>query len=192
MLFKIYNNIFVKVESVVEMKSIFLLSSFILFANATYAAPIFSGDNFSGVYHCKGNNTKVGGYEVMATLKLNRHSSQDNFGAYDITTETENAFVYKGQAIAQGHKLALTLNFSDSGATPFTTGIANISEISPGRWAYQNYYYEPDGTVGVFGTERCVMQAPNKPNNKQIIQQPTQADEPAIVRPSPAHEEKNN
>lgn len=136
----------------------------------------------------------MGDYEVLATLKLNRHSSQDNFGAYDLKTETENALVYKGQAIAQGHKLALTFNFSDGRSADFTTGIANIEAIAPGRWAYRNYYYEPDGVMGVFGTERCVMKAPSKSKSKKksVIKQPIQTDEPANINPPTSQQEENN
>ena len=176
------------------MNPFILLAFFGLFANAAYAAPVFTGDNFSGVYVCKGNNNKVGDYEVMATLKLNRHSSQDNFGAYDLKTETENALVYKGQAIAQGHKLALTFNFSDGRSADFTTGIANIDAIGPGRWAYRNYYYEPDGVTGVFGTERFVKKVSSKLKSKKksVVKQPVQIDEPANISPPTLQQEENN
>ncbi len=144
------------------MKKLFLLSFLFVCIGIAQADQEFVGDNFSGVYVCKGSNNKVGDYEVMATLKLNRHSSRDGFGAYDLTTETENALVYKGQAIAQGNKLALTFNFSDGRSPDFTTGIATIAPISATRWAYSNHYYEPDGAAGVFGSERCVMKKPLK------------------------------
>ena len=144
------------------MKKSFLLSFLFTFINVAHADQEFVGDNFSGVYVCKGSNNKVGDYEVMATLKLNRHSSHDSFGAYDLKAETENSLVYKGQAIAQGNKLSLTFNFSDGRSPDFTTGIATIAPISATRWAYSNHYYEPDGAAGVFGSERCVMKKPLK------------------------------
>jgi hypothetical protein len=144
------------------MKKLFLLSFLFVCIGVAQAGQEFVGDNFSGVYVCKGSNNKVGDYEVMATLKLNRHSSHDSFGAYDLKAETENALVYKGQAIAQGNKLALTFNFSDGRSPDFTTGIATIAPISATRWAYSNHYYEPDGAAGVFGSERCVMKKPLK------------------------------
>jgi hypothetical protein len=144
------------------MKKLFLLSFLFVCISVAQADQEFVGDNFSGVYVCKGSNNKVGDYEVMATLKLNRHSSNDSFGAYDLKAETENALVYKGQAIAQGNKLALTFNFSDGRSPDFTTGIATIAPISATRWAYSNHYYEPDGAAGVFGSERCVMKKPLK------------------------------
>ena len=139
------------------MKKSFLLSFLFACINVAHADQEFVGHNFSGIYVCKGSNNKVGDYEVMATLKLNRHSSHDSFGAYDLKAETENSLVYKGQAIAQGNKLALTFNFSDGRSPDFTTGIATITPISATRWSYSNHYYEPDGVAGVFGSERCVM-----------------------------------
>src|SRR3990167_1127704 len=98
------------------MKKLFLLLLVIASAaliNSAEAKPIFTGADYSGVYACKGSNNKVGDYEVQATLKLNRSSSQGAFGVYDFNTETENSLVYRGQAIANGYKLALTFNLSD-------------------------------------------------------------------------------
>jgi hypothetical protein len=155
------------------MKKLFLLSFLFVCIGVAQADQEFVGDNFSGVYVCKGSNNKVGDYEVMATLKLNRHSSHDSFGAYDLKAETENALVYKGQAIAQGNKLALTFNFSDGRSPDFTTGIATIAPISATRWAYSNHYYEPDGAAGVFGSERCVMKKPLKlAAKKKVFKKP--------------------
>ena len=129
----------------------------------------FVGPNFSGVYSCKGTNNKVGEYEVVATLKLNRTSSHGAFGVYDFHTETENSSVYKGQAIANGYKLAMTFNLSDGRNAEYSTGIADIQKISSTRWAYTNHYYEPDENGGDYGSEYCVMKKPVKavkPTNK--------------------------
>jgi len=129
-----------------------------LSAFANEGLPYFEGPNFSGIYSCKGSNSKVGEYEILATLKLNRAKSHDNFGIYDFTTETENDIVYKGQAIANGYKMALTFNLSNVHATEFSTGIADVSRVSSKRWAYTNNYYEPDEAGGDFGKEYCLMQ----------------------------------
>ena len=167
------------------MKKLFLLGFMFTCINVAQAEQEFVGDNFSGVYVCKGSNNKVGDYEVMATLKLNRHSSHDSFGAYDLKAETENALVYKGQAIAQGNKLALTFNFSDGRSPDFTTGIATIAPISATRWAYSNNYYEPDGAAGVFGSERCVMKKPVKlAAKKKAFKKPVVNEETTISNTS--------
>jgi len=117
----------------------------------------FAGPDFTGVYSCKGQNNKVGEYEVVARLKLNKVSSHGDFGVYDFNTETENSLVYKGQAIANGYKLALTFNLSDGRTAEYSTGIADIQKVSNTRWAYTNHYYEPDENGGDYGSEYCVM-----------------------------------
>lgn len=132
------------------------------FVSNVEAKEQYAGPNFSGIYSCKGTNNKVGEYEVVATLKLNRISSHGSFGVYDFNTETENALVYKGQAIASGYRLALTFNLSDARNADYSTGIADIQKISSTRWAYTNHYYEPDENGGDSGSEYCVMQKPVK------------------------------
>ncbi|MDO9234091.1 MAG: hypothetical protein Q8N02_05725 [Methylotenera sp.] len=151
------------------MKKLFLL--LLVIANAALinfveAKPIFTGADYSGVYACKGSNSKVGDYEVEATLKLNRSISQGAYGVYDFNTETENSLVYRGQAIANGYKLALTFNLIDGLRAEFSTGIADVKRISPTRWAYTNHYYEPNGRGGDYGTEYCVMKKPAKAAKK--------------------------
>ncbi len=141
---------------------VFVGLTLIAFVSETQAKEQFTGPNFSGVYSCKGSNNKVGEYEVVATLKLNRISSQGSFSVYDFNTETENALVYKGQAIANTYKLALTFRLSDGRNAEYSTGIADIQRISSTRWAYTNHYYEPDENGGDYGSEYCVMEKPLK------------------------------
>jgi hypothetical protein len=137
---------------------IFLLLTLSLTATAKDNELNFSGPDFSGVYSCKGTNSKEGDYEIMATLKLNRAVSHDNFGIYDFSTETENDNVYKGQAIANGYKLALTFNVPDGRKIENSTGIADVIRLPGKRWAYTNNYYEPDENGGNYGKENCLMQ----------------------------------
>ena len=156
------------------MKSLILaaLLTFSLHAVANEGVPSFEGPNFSGIYSCKGNNNKVGEYEILATLKLNRANSHGNFGVYDFTTETENEVVYKGQAIANGYKMALTFNLTNRRTAEFSTGIADVSRVTSKRWAYTNNYYEPDESGGEYGKEYCLMQkqvVANKKMKKKVI-----------------------
>lgn len=117
----------------------------------------FVGPDFSGVYGCKGQNNKVGEYEVVARLKLNKVISHGDFGVYDFNTETENALIYKGQGVASGYKLALTFNLSDGQNAEYSTGIADLQKVSNSRWAFTNHYYELDDNGGDYGSEYCVM-----------------------------------
>ncbi|OYY49790.1 MAG: hypothetical protein B7X95_09960 [Methylophilaceae bacterium 17-44-8] len=122
------------------------------------AKPAFTGINFSGRYDCKGNNELVGDYQVTVKFKLNRISSFGKFGAYDFSTETDNAVTYRGQAVANGFRLALSYKLTEGKYVEYTTGIAEMKKLSRGRWSFRNLYYEPDDNGGNYGQEDCVMQ----------------------------------
>lgn len=124
------------------------------------AKPAFTGINFSGTYECKGNNEQVGDYQATAIFKLNRISSHGKIGAYDFSTDTENAVIYRGQAIANGTKLALSYKYKEGKYIEYSTGIAEMKKIGRNRWSFRNMYYEPDDNGGNYGYEDCVMQAP--------------------------------
>lgn len=137
-----------------------LVLAYFTFASTAFAAPKFTGQNYSGEYVCKGSNDVVGEYEVFVTLKLNRISSYGNFGVYDFNTETENNVVYFGQAVANGNRMALTFKLSEARHAEYSTGIGEFKAIGKRRWAFQNSYYEPDDSGGNYGTEYCAMKKP--------------------------------
>lgn len=141
------------------MIKIFLATALLAFISVAQAKPAFTGINFSGVYECKGSNELVGSYQVTIKLKLNRISSYGKFGAYDFSTETDNAVTYRGQAVANGNRLALSYKMSEGKYAEITTGIAEMKKLSRGRWSFRNLYYEPDDSGGNYGQEDCVMQA---------------------------------
>ena len=140
-----------------SMKKIVFAIFALSLVNLSEAKPIFTGQNYSGEYICKGINEKVGEYEVHLTLKLNRVSSYGKFGTYDFDTETENSVVYHGQAVTEGTLLAMTFKISDSKSSEFSTGLAEIKKIGAGRWGFNNHYYEPDDNGGNYGSEFCAM-----------------------------------
>ena len=130
------------------------------------AKPNFVGANYSGTYLCKGNNSKVGDYQVVAKLTLNRAASRGSIGIYDLALETENSFTYKGKAVANANKIAFNLSMSEISSAEFSTGIANISKSGAGKFSYTNHYYEVDSNVGTYGQETCVMQKSTKTAKK--------------------------
>lgn len=142
------------------MKRAILTSLFITLSTIQIAEakPLFTGANYSGTYLCKGNNSKVGDYQVTAKLTLNRTDSQGNIGIYDFILETENSFAYKGNAVANLNKIAFNLNMSEVASTEFSTGIATITKIGKGKYSYINHYYEIDSAVGTYGKETCIIQ----------------------------------
>lgn len=142
-------------------KILFVLAlGYFTFASTAFAAPKFTGQNYSGEYVCKGRNEMVGDYEVFVTLKLNRISSYGNFGVYDFSTETENNVVYFGQAVASGNRMAMTFKLSEARHAEYSTGIGEFRAIGKNRWAFRNQYYEPDDSGGNYGTENCAMKKP--------------------------------
>lgn len=138
--------------------------------NTAQAKPAFTGINFSGTYACKGNNEQIGDYDVTAVLKLNRVSSYGKFGAYDFSTETDNASTYKGQAVADGLRLALSYTLTEGRSVEYSTGIAEMKKAKGNVWSFRNQYYEPDDSGGNYGFEYCVMKpaAPVKATAKAV------------------------
>lgn len=140
-------------------RAILFISLFagIVFSPSISAKPNFQGNNYSGIYNCKGSNVSVGDYEVFVTLKLNKLNSHGKFGVYDLITATENNVAYQGQAITTGTKLALTFKLSDANQADYSTGLGEFKKLSKGRWQFMNDYYEPDDTGGNYGHEVCTM-----------------------------------
>lgn len=147
------------IRSRIFMVKIFLAASLLCCTLVAQAKPAFTGTNFSGLYDCKGSNELVGSYQVTVKLKLNRISSYAKFGAYDMITETDNSVTYRGQAVANGNRLALSYKLTEGKYVEYTTGIAEMKRISKNRWSFRNLYYEPDDSGGNYGEEDCVMQA---------------------------------
>lgn len=151
------------------MNKIFLLSAMMAFAVTAHAKPAFTGQNYSGIYACKGTNSEVGDYEVAVTLKLNRLSSYGKFGAYTYEAETVNSVSYFGQAVADGNRLAISYDLTGRGSVEGSVGTAIVKKDTRGRWSFRNLYYEADNTGGNYGSEYCVMKSaptPARPANK--------------------------
>lgn len=126
-----------------------------LSAKPVSAKKAFNGENFSGVYRCKGENEIVGDYEVFINLKLNRLNSYGNVGIYDFKTQTVNDENYFGQAIAHGRKIAVTFKLNKAVNAEYSTGIGSVRKLGKHQWAFTNNYYEPDDNGGNVGSEYC-------------------------------------
>lgn len=119
--------------------------------------PAFTGQNYSGVYDCKGSNDKVGDYEVTISLKINRVSSYGKYGAYTYEMTTVNSVTYIGQALADGNMLALSFPLKNGLNVDHSIGIAKVVKNKQGRWSFRKHYYEEDNSGGNYGSEHCVM-----------------------------------
>lgn len=127
-------------------------------ANVATAAtkPAFTGNNYSGVYDCKGNDSHEGDYTGTVTLDLVAEQSFNKFGAYSFKLEVPEYGTYLGQAAADKQQMAMHFALIDPSTKDFGTGIATFKKNKTGKWTFSKYYYEPEFKSGNFGTEVCV------------------------------------
>lgn len=119
------------------------------------AKPAFTGQDFSGVYDCKGDDSHEGKYTGTVTMELVPSQSLNNYGAYKFKLEVPNYGTYSGQAAAHGSNAAMHFALADQSAKDYGTGIANFKKHKTGKWSFSKYYYEPEFKDGNYGTEEC-------------------------------------
>jgi len=135
-----------------------LLLTLLCFSPVLYASTSTSQKNFSGVYACKGNNSKVGDYSFTVTLKLNRRISRDDIYVYDVIGETENSTHYFGSALAIDNKMSLTFKISAPNENLSGVGLATFKLNQEKFWTFSTQYYEPDQDGGISGADTCTLQ----------------------------------
>ena len=138
------------------MKTWLLMLATLLSANTVFAAPAFTGQDYSGVYDCTGNDAHEGPYTGTVTMTLNRKQSTGDNGAYQFKLEVPGYGAYLGEAAAEGDKIAIHFALKDQATKDYGTGIATVRKDKNGRWSFHKYYYEPEFKGGNFGTEDCV------------------------------------
>ena len=138
------------------MKLLVILTT-LLSSHAVFAAPAFTGQDYSGVYDCTGNDSHEGLYKGTVTMALERKQSTGNYGAYQFKLEVPGFGTYLGQAAAEGDKVAMHFALTDPKTRDYGTGIATMKKDKNGRWGFHKYYYEPEFKGGNYGTEDCVL-----------------------------------
>jgi hypothetical protein len=123
---------------------------------AAHAKPAFTGEDYSGVYDCTGDDSHEGKYTGTVTLKLNPAQGTGAYGAYDFKLEVPGFGTYLGEAAAEGDRLAMHFALTDPKTKDFGTGIATIKKNRQGKLNFHKYYYEPEFKGGNYGTEDCV------------------------------------
>lgn len=124
--------------------------------SAAVAAPAFTGQDYSGIYDCTGNDAHEGPYTGTVTMTLNREQSVGDHGAYAFKLEVPGYGAYLGEAAAEGNKIAMHFALKDQTTKDYGTGIATVKKDKRGRLAFRKYYYEPEFKGGNYGTEDCV------------------------------------
>ena len=139
-----------------SVKKTMLIAAMLLGAGNAFAAPAFTGQDYSGVYDCTGNDAHEGPYTGTVTMTLNRDQSTANHGAYAFKLEVPGYGTYLGEAAAEGDKIAMHFALKDQTTKDYGTGIATIKKDKRGRLGFHKYYYEPEFKGGNYGTEDCV------------------------------------
>jgi hypothetical protein len=123
----------------------------------TNAKPAFTGQDFSGVYDCTGDDSHEGKYTGTVTLQLVPSQSLNNYGAYTFKLEVPSYGTYSGQAAAHGTNVAMHFALADQSTKDYGTGIANFKKNKAGKWSFSKYYYEPEFKGGNYGSEKCTL-----------------------------------
>ena len=122
---------------------------------AAAAAEPFTGEDYSGVYDCKGLDSHEGPYDGVVTMTLNPAQSTGEYGAYEFKLEVPGYGVYPGHAATRGNLAAMHFALTDPATKDFGTGIAVFSTNDQGRLSFHKFYYEPEFKGGNYGMEDC-------------------------------------
>ncbi len=137
------------------MQKIIILFCLLCTASIANAKPQFTGEDYSGVYDCTGDDSHEGKYSGIVTLELVPSQSVKQYGAYKFKLEVPEYGAYLGQAAAYGTNVAMHFALTDQSTKDYGTGIASFKKNKAGKWSFSKYYYEPEFKGGNYGTEQC-------------------------------------
>lgn len=114
----------------------------------------FTGQDYSGIYECTGNDAKEGAYSGKVTLVLQPSHSYRKYASYDFKLEVPGFGTYLGQAAANGKHVAMHFALQDQSTKDYGTGIAEM-HTKNGKLGFHKFYFEPEFKGGNTGTEDC-------------------------------------
>lgn len=132
----------------------FLLSYLLGISLNAMAAP-YTGNDYSGIYDCTGQDHTEGAYQGKVTMHLMPQFSDGEYGAYQFLLEIPGFGAYPGHAASQANKMAIYFANTDQKHKDFGTGLATFSKNKAGKWTFVKFYYEPEYNKGNFGKEIC-------------------------------------
>ena len=135
----------------------FLAFGFLLVASLAQAAP-FTGQDYSGVYQCTGNDAHEGKYTGTVTMQIKPEHSHGRYASYDFKLEVPGYGTYLGHAAARGNHVAMHFALQDQSNKDYGTGIATMTKTRKGKVSFHKFYFEPEFKGGNTGTEDCVRQ----------------------------------
>ena len=136
-------------------KLIWIILAFIV-THYAHAKPAFTGQNYSGVYDCTGEDAKEGKYKGTVTLTLKQEQSTGQYGAYFFKLDAQGFGTYPGEAAADGDKMAIHFALKESNTKDAGTGIATFKKNAQSKYTFHKFYYESAYKGGNYGFEDCV------------------------------------
>ncbi|MCB5206640.1 hypothetical protein [Methylovorus mays] len=142
-----------------SLASLMLLVSIALPLQAQAKAPAgkFTGEDFSGVYQCTGDDAHEGAYTGTVTMTLKPEHSRGSYASYDFKLEVPDYGTYLGHAAANGRHVAMHFGLQDPTTHDYGTGIAVMKKTKVGKWRFHKFYFEPEFKGGNTGLEDCVI-----------------------------------
>jgi hypothetical protein len=137
------------------LKKLFIFLCLLSAASFSAAKPAFTGNDFSGIYDCKGDDSHEGKYTGTVTMTLVPSQSLKQYGAYTFKLEVPNYGTYLGQAASNGTHAAMHFALTDQSTKDYGTGIASFKKNNAGKWSFSKFYYEPEFKGGNYGSEEC-------------------------------------
>lgn len=119
------------------------------------AKQTFTGQDYSGIYDCSGDDSHEGKYSGTVTMELVKSQSVNQYGAYKFKLEVPNYGTYLGQAAVNGTHAGIHFALQDQSTKDYGTGIASFRKNKGDKWSFSKYYYEPEFKGGNYGIEEC-------------------------------------
>lgn len=138
------------------MKKLIWIIAALTVTGYAQAKPAFTGQDYSGVYDCTGDDAKEGKYKGTVTLTLKPEQSTGQYGAYYFKLEAQGFGVYRGEAAADGDKMAIHFALNQPNTNDVGTGIATFTKNGQGKHTFHKFYYESAYKGGNYGFEDCV------------------------------------
>lgn len=135
----------------------FLALGFLLVGSLAQAAP-FTGQDYSGVYQCTGNDAHEGKYIGTVTMQIKPEHSHGRYASYDFKLEVPGYGTYLGHAAAKGRHVAMHFALQDQSTKDYGTGVATMTRTRKGQVSFHKFYFEPEFKGGNTGTEDCTKQ----------------------------------
>lgn len=138
------------------MKKLIWIIAALTVTGYAQAKSAFTGQDYSGVYDCSGEDAKEGKYKGTVTLTLKPEQSTGQYGAYYFKLEAQGFGVYPGEAAADSDKMAIHFALNEPNTKDAGTGIATFKKNSQGKHTFHKFYYESAYKGGNYGFEDCV------------------------------------